>query len=258
MSKEDNAQEMNHKLESIKIGVAEGHQWILERLEQHIRGVVSDTINKKSVERTGIEVMLYNFTDGEVPESIRKLFENGMESVPQFRMEKKEIDDRVEEALVQYLMRLCRRKRWGNPALQAKSVQAWIVKVNKANLSQEGQDFVERLENAYPGIKAELDLSYRNLEIDTKEEMVKKLEQEGCVLVMCDKGMGMSLFTLETMRKADLALITQLGAQKMVCTKDEIIESVKNEIKQFDKELTVEQKKYHQGPLKVYPVDFLF
>lgn len=74
----DNAQEMNHKLESIKIGVAEGHQWILERLEQHIRGVVSDTINNKSVERTGIEVMLYNFTDGEVPESIKKLFENGM------------------------------------------------------------------------------------------------------------------------------------------------------------------------------------
>ena len=154
-------------------------------------------------------------------------------------MEKKEIDDRVEEALVQYLMRLGRRKRWGNQALQAKSVQDWIVKVNKANLSLEGQDFVERLENAYPGIKAELYLIYRNLEIDTM-----KLEQEGCVLVMCDKGMGMSLFTLETMRKADLALITQLGAQKMKCTKDEIIESVKNEIKQFKKELTVEQKKY--------------
>ena len=41
---------------------------------------------------------------------------------------------------------------------------------------------------------------------------MKKLERDGCVLVMCDKNMEMSLFALDTMRKADEALMKQLGA----------------------------------------------
>ena len=43
---------------------------------------------------------------------------------------------------------------------------------------------------------------------------MKKVERDGCVLGMCDKNMGMSLFTLYTMRKADEALMDQLGAAR--------------------------------------------
>ena len=42
--------------------------------------------------------------------------------------------------------------------------------------------------------------------------------------------MGMSLFTLDTMRKADEALMCQLGAKKMDISKKEIIENVMKEI----------------------------
>ena len=74
--------------------------------------------------------------------------------------------------------------------------------------------------------------------------MVKKLEADDRVLVMCDKNMGMSLFTLETMRKADEELIGQLGASRMEITKDEIIRKVSSDIDEFEASLTSVQKEF--------------
>ena len=68
---------------------------------------------RKTVERSRIEVMLYNFVEGEVPEDVKKLFENGMDSVPSTRLSKNEIDGRVDEALLEYLIRLGGRRIWG-------------------------------------------------------------------------------------------------------------------------------------------------
>ena len=47
---------------------------------------------------------------------------------------------------------------------------------------------------------------------------------------MCDKEMGMSLFTLEAMRKAVEALMKQLGAVRIENTKEDIVEHVTTEI----------------------------
>ena len=95
--------EANKKFEEIKRVLKDGHGWIMNRLELYIKQSVSDTIWQKTVERSRIEVMLYNFSEGEVPESLMKIFKNGMDSVPSLRMRKKDIDDRVEEALLEYM-----------------------------------------------------------------------------------------------------------------------------------------------------------
>ena len=68
------------------------------------------------------------------------------------------------------------------------------------------------------------------------------------MLVNCDKGMGMSLFTLRTMRKADADLMKQLGAVRLESplgdTKANISKIVKAEIYKFEKELDVKQREY--------------
>ena len=61
---------------------------------------------------------------------------------------------------------------------------------------------------------------------------------------MCDKNMGMSLFTLDTMRKADKALMNQLGAVKIENTKEAIIEDVLAELEKFEIWLSREQIEY--------------
>jgi hypothetical protein len=193
-------------------------------VELYVRSVISDEMFKKTVKRSKIEVMLYNFADGEVPDSVKKMFGNGMDAVANTRLSKKEIDMRVEEALLDYLVRLGKRSICGSSVLQATGVQDWIRKVKLFNLDQESREFVEVLENTIPALYAELDLVYREVDLASKEETVKGLEKDGCVLVLCDKGLGMSLFTLEAMRKADEALMKQLGAVRMKKTKDEIIE----------------------------------
>ena len=105
--------EANEKFEKNKRVLVEGHGWIVKRLDLHIRSVIGETMYEKTVERSKIEVMLYNFVDSEVSQSVKKLFENGMGSVPSTKMTKKEVDIRVEEALLEYLMRLGRRRIHG-------------------------------------------------------------------------------------------------------------------------------------------------
>ena len=232
--------EMKEKFENVKRIVSDGHNWILERLELHVRSVVSDAMYRNTVERSKIEVMLYNFVDGDVPDSVKKLFDNGMGAVPNTRLSKKEIDNRVEEALLEFLVRLGKRRICGTAVRQASGVQDWIRQVKLLNVDQDSKEFIETLENTLPALRAELDLVYREVDLESKEEMVKKLERESCVL----KGMGMSLFTLETMRRADEDLMNQLGAVRIENTKDEIIQNVLNEIESFENGLTKEQKEY--------------
>ena len=237
-------EELNEKLEEMRRAVAEGHRWIFSRLELHVKSVVKDEMYWRTEQRSKINVMVYNFTDKNLDESLNQLFENGMDSVPSSRMTKQETDTRVQEALLEFLTRLSRRRIFGYDIVQASNVQDWIAKMKQKSLNREAAEFVERLESTIPALQAELDLLYHEVKLDTKEEIVKKLEADDRVLVMCDKNMGMSLFTLETMRKADEELIGQLGASRMEITKDEIIRKVSSDIDEFEASLTSVQKEF--------------
>lgn len=236
--------ELNERLEDVKKVFVDGHQWIFRRVELHVRSVISDAMYKNTVQRSNIEVMLYNFVEGDVPENVKNLFKYGMDSVSNTRLTKKDIDIRVEEALVEYCLRLGRRSICGTAVSHARDVQDWIRQVKILNLDHDSREFIDILENTYPALKAELDLVYHDVKIDSREQLIRKMEKEGTVLVTCDKNMGMSLFTLETMRKADEALMNQLGAVRIEKTKDEIIKDVTAEIENFELGLTGEQKEY--------------
>jgi hypothetical protein len=75
-------EELKKKMTVVTTAVVDGHQWIVRRLDLHVKSVVSDAVFRKSAERSKIPVMLYNFVDGEVPENLKDLFKNGMDSVP--------------------------------------------------------------------------------------------------------------------------------------------------------------------------------
>ena len=157
------------------------------RFELYVRSVIKDTLYKKTVERSQIEVMLYSFVDGDIPDTVKKLFENGMNSVPNLKLTKQEVDQRVEDALLEFVLRLGRRRIYGyNKVLHTRDTKDWLEKVKNMNLDEECKDFIEKLEEYYPALKAELDLVYTDVQLDTKEQLVKKLEKEGCVLVNCD------------------------------------------------------------------------
>ena len=179
--------ELKKKLEAIKQVVVEGHQWIFSRVEAHVRGVISDAVYKKSVKRSKMEVMLYSFVDGEVPDSVKDLFKNGKDSVPSSKLSKKEIEDRVEDGLLEFIMRLGRRSFYGYCFVQPNSVEGWMRKVKSMRLGDEANKFVGDLENSLPGLRAELDLVYKDVEIDTKEKLTRDLEQKDWVLVIITK-----------------------------------------------------------------------
>ena len=93
-------------------------------------------------------------------------------------------------------------------------------------------------------IMVEVEQSYTNKKIDTEQQIKKKLEIKGCVIVLCDKGLGMSMFTLATMRDADKKLMEQMGAQLVEEKEADVINIVIDSIKEFEEGLSVEQKDY--------------
>ena len=213
LSNADGSDDAFEKFENLKKHAIDGHNKIVRRIDIHIRSVIKDTMYWRTLERSKIKAMLYNFVDGDVPENVKTIFENGVNSVPSTKLTKKEVDTRVEEALLEYLIRLGRRRIYGYyTVLHTTSVKEWLRKVKLMSIDKDDRKWIEEFETYYPALMAELDLVYSDVKLDTKEELVEKLEKEDCVLVMCDKNMGMSLFTLETMRKADEKLMKQLGA----------------------------------------------
>ena len=245
LSNADGSDDAFEKFENLKKHAIDGHNNIVRRIDIHIRSVIKDTMYWRTLERSKIKAMLYNFVDGDVPENVKKIFENGVNSVPSTKLTKKEVDTRVEEALLEYLIRLGRRRIYGYyTVLHTTSVKEWLRKVKLMSIDKDDRKWIEEFETYYPALMAELDLVYSDVKLDTKEELVEKLEKEDCVLVMCDKNMGMSLFTLETMRKADEKLMKQLGAVQVKNTKQEVIGWVKSEIKKFESGLTVEQRNF--------------
>ena len=71
-------EELKKKMKDIATAVVDVHQWIVRRIDLHVKSVVSDVVYKKTVKRSNIEVMLYSFVDGDVPESVKDLFKNGI------------------------------------------------------------------------------------------------------------------------------------------------------------------------------------
>ena len=223
--------------------VGDCHDWILRRIELYIRSVILEKVHTLTVSRGKIEATIYNFVDGDIPDDIKELFKNGIDSVPSIRMSRKEVNKRVEETLVAYLDRYRKRK---NPVFQVHStdVKDWISEAKKLPMDEESSQFYTSIEEGYDGMKAEIDLAYKEEDIDNEKEIRMKLEKAGCVIVLCDKNMGMSMFTLETMRIADKKLMEQLGAMEVEGSKEEILESVFLKIEEFEKNLTSDQKDY--------------
>ena len=231
------AQDLFHKV------VNYCHDWMLKRIEAYIKTAIMEKVHLLTVMRGNLEATIYNFVDGEIPVDIKELFKNGIESVPSMRMSRGEVKDRVEEAVIEYLNRFRSRKSSGLE-IRARCVKDWVSEAKGVPVDQETLQFYQNIEEGFGGMMAEIDLQYRDRNLDSKEEIKKKLEKEGCVIVQCDKNMGMSIFTLKTMRIADEKLMEQLGAKEVKKTKEEILESVFLEIEEFENNLDGDQKDY--------------
>ena len=147
--------ELKDRLNEIKSVLEDGHIWIHKRIEMYVRSVVNETLYKKTTVRTKIEAMFYNFADGDVPDEVKKLLENGMNSVPNTKLTKQQVDKRVGDALLEYVMRFGKRRIYGNAVLQASNVQEWITKVKIFNMDQDSKKFVEDLEVYYPALQGD-------------------------------------------------------------------------------------------------------
>ena len=214
-------------------------------IDLYIRSQILKNIEDQTRERSNLETKVYNFTDKMIPDEVVKLFTNGIDAVPEIGMSIMDVKQRVNDSILRYLEGYRFKRNGGCRFIKDMDVISWLDKAIEDEHEQEDLEFYERVKAGYTGLLSEVELtSYNKKNIDTEDELRKKMEIKGCAIVLCDKGLGMSMFTLEVMRKADETLMDQLEARFVGTNKEEILIKVKDKIVEFESELNQEQRQY--------------
>ena len=232
------------EVEEWKETIDECHEECKRRIDSHIRSKILTSIEEQTKERSQLETKVYNFTNKEVPEEIKKLFENGIDAVPDIGMSLYDVKKRVNESILNYLEEYRFKRNGGGVVIKETEVTAWLDKAIENENEQEDVEFYESVKNGYTGLICEVELSYCTKKIPTEDDIRRKMEINGCVIVLCDKGLGMSMFTLEDMKNADKKLMEQLEAKYVGGNKDAILGLVKQRIFEFEAGLGDEQRNY--------------
>ena len=224
--------------------IEEAHGKIVDEIDDHIRCVILDYTKKSTLERSELGAAIYNFTDKKISDEVKELFKNGVNSVPRFRLSSYDVKKRVEEALLNYLRQFRSKYSWRY--INEEDVLNWLEGAMKLEGISENLEFYQRVKEGYKGLMEEIKLLYGTGEGKgmTEDELRKKLEVEGTIIVHCDKNLGMSMFSLETMRKADEKLMEQLGATAVEEGKKEVLEEVFAKIRSFEESLDDDQIEY--------------
>ena len=220
------------------------HNEFKDSIDHHIRKKILKSMEDQTMERSKLETKVWNFTDKEVPEEIKKMFKNGIDAVPDIGMCIKDVKQRVNDSIRSYLEGYRFKRNGGGRFIKENEVMAWLEKAIAIENEAEDLEFYENVKNGYVGLVHEVELTYSSKQIDTERNIIKKMEVDGCVIVLCDKGLGMSMFTLEKMRNADRKLMDQLEAKYVGNDKVEILEIVKGRIEEFEAGLSEEQRGY--------------
>ena len=224
--------------------IEEAHGKIVDEIDDHIRCVILENTKKSTLERSELGAAIYNFTDKKISDEVKELFKNGVNSVPRFRLSSYDVKKRVEEALLNYLRQFRSKYSWRY--INEEDVLNWLEGAMKLEGISENLEFYQRVKEGYKGLMEEIKLLYGTGEGKgmTEDELRKKLEVEGTIIVHCDKNLGMSMFSLETMRKADEELMEQLGATAVEEGKKEVLEEVFAKIRSFEESLDDDQIEY--------------
>ena len=222
--------------------VENAHGEMMMNLELKIRSRIFEDVEKKAEEKSKLLSKIYNFTDVELPDTIEELFKHGVDAVPCLGLNKMQAKKRVDQALLIYLERYRMKRR--SEYIDTDNLKDWLQKAIEKEDVDENREFYKKVSNGYHDLVHQVLALHDDKNIDTEQGLKKKLEIDGCVMINCDKNLGMSMFSLETMRKADQTLMNQLGAKKIKLTKDEVCEIVLGRIDKFEESLEQEQKEY--------------
>ena len=224
--------------------IEEAHGKIVDEIDDHIRGSLLENTKRSTLDRSKLGAAIYNFTENEISDEVKDLFKNGVNSVPRFRLSSYDVKKRAEEALLSYLRQFRSKYSWRY--INEEEVLNWLEGAMMLEGISGNLEFYQRVKEGYKGLMEEINLLYGTGEGKgmTEDELRKKLEVQGTVIVHCDKNLGMSMLTLETMRKADKELMEQLGATEVKVGKKEVLEEVFAKIRSFEESLEDKQIEY--------------
>ena len=186
---------------------------------------------------------VYNFTNIVLEEDIENLLKMGPESVPNLKLRSSTIREKINDAFIDYLNRfLKRRVRY---EIKAKKVEDWLKIAMTMSFERPIMEFFSRFLQGYKCMRkyAKNDC-LRGRGLFYKHRLIQILEEKDSVVILCDKNMGMSVFNLDVMLRADREIMEQMGGERVEFEVRDVIEKVFTEIDIFEQCLDIEEKEY--------------
>ena len=221
---------------------------INDAVKEEIFNGVKNNVRSWSEKHVGV----YNFTASELDSRVTEVLRMGANSVPTMSLSFREVERIVDMALISYFNKHLRKKI--GKAVVADSVECWLRQVMTMAMDDESKNCFKKALEECGSLRGELRLVYNRLnafDVLNESELMRRIEQDGNIAVMCDKAMGISVFGLKTMKEADKSLMCQLGALPIEFNSGEVIEKVLTNIADFEDCLDEEQLSYLNT---VYPL----
>ena len=226
--------------------VEDCHEQILWRMELKIRSVIFQEMGVKTDEKIKLGTKIYNFTEIEMTEEMKKLFLVGVDAIPSTSMSEEQVKKSVEMSLLNYLKNYRNRRR--RDIIEQENIMKWLRVALEREERRDDEDlvFYTKVLEGYKEMMNEMMALHAagKIKLDNEKALKHNLNINGSIIVPCDKNLGMSVFPLEVMREADAKLMEQMGARKLKATKTEVIKEVFDDIAEFEQGLDDEQKNY--------------
>ena len=216
-----------------------------EKLKQAVEGAMKRCHSSKC----SMKQSLYNFTDTNVTQKVLNLIENGIKSVPTVS---RDGTWAVKQAMKETLENLINFRRiiHRRPYIYHSDVKKWLKAAIEDSINDciDDQEYIayykhvqDNLCKAMKIIRWNCDQTRSEIDINV---LSKDVDIQGAVFSLADKNFGVVLLPLKVALSAEQQMLEELKAEKLDCEASDVIETVEQKIKMFEKSLNFLEREH--------------
>ena len=220
------------------------HEKSVEEWDDKLEKAILHNLNSNHIQKCKKSFGVFNFTDNEIPTNTYNLLTLGKKMVVPYGMTPAEKKTRVTAECFNYAVRFRKyiEGREEDIKIEDKNYKSWLEAAGHSASNSTYADFYTKLKNNLEEEEMYNQPITKYDYFQTKTEIITALDYPGAIWNECDKGMGISLIPINTMKTAELNMIKELGGSPCNLNKEELITHLEEQLQEFKEELDGRQK----------------
>ena len=200
---------------------------------------VAKAVLRTSKTRCEIKSTVYNFSSKEIDQKLLRILNLGGNFVlHNDSLDEEDAHSKIERELYNYLTSY-RKYIQRESAINQYFLTDWLTEAIQTSEDDEHKEFYESMKSF-----KELKVSRRRYTVDENPNF-KELDDNGVVVIDCDKNCGIAIMDVNEIVEADAKMVNELGGSRCEGqTENDVKKAIIKTINNFEQNLSNEQRKY--------------